>query len=149
MEYTIREASKEDIVTLIDLCEEHAAFEGCSYERHGNAEKLAEHLFKENPSVKCFVVEAASGLQGYTTFIREFSTWDAGYYLHMDCLYLRPEFRGMGIGQKIMEQLKDEARLHQCINMQWHTPENNEDAIRFYQKMEAAPKKKVRFYLSV
>jgi RimJ/RimL family protein N-acetyltransferase len=35
-----------------------------------------------------------------------------------------------------------------CVNVQWQTPTWNEPAIRFYQRLGAKSKQKVRFFFS-
>lgn len=147
-DYTIRPARQQDIGAVIELCEEHAMFEGCEYDKTDKADKLSNHFFKEIASVKCVVVETAEGIKGYATFIHEFSTWDAAYYMHMDCLYLNLELRGKGIGRKIIELIYSDAKLAGYVNVQWQTPNNNYDAIKFYKKIGARAKDKVRFYLN-
>ena len=146
-DYKLRAANEQDIDSIIDLCEQHARFENCNYDRTGKADKLCYHLFRANATIKCIVVETTRGIEGYATFMHEFSTWEAAYYMHMDCLYLKPELRGKGIGRKIVELIYTAASSAGCVNVQWQTPEDNYEAIGFYRKMNAAPKQKVRFYL--
>ncbi|MEO1715245.1 MAG: GNAT family N-acetyltransferase, partial [Bacteroidota bacterium] len=76
-----------------------------------------------------------------------FSTWDAEYYVYLDCLYLEPQTRGQGIGTQIMEEVKAFARAEDCSVIQWQTPDFNEKAIRFYQKIGGVSKAKERFFL--
>ena len=146
-DYTIRPATQKDIESIIDLCKEHAQFESSDYDKTGKAEKISRHLFSGTSSIKCLVVETAGGIKGYATFMPEFSTWDASYYMHMDCLYLKPELRRKGIGREIITFIFSEAKAMGCVNVQWQTPEENLDAIEFYKKVNAVPKKKVRFFL--
>lgn len=147
-DYEIRAATQQDIQSIIDLCERHAKFENCDYDRAGKADSLLHHLFKEGASVKCIVVETGKGIEGYATFMPEFSTWDAAYYMHMDCLYLDPELRGRGVGRRIVEMIHINAKSLGCVNVQWQTPKDNYDAIAFYNKMNASSKEKLRFYLN-
>ena len=71
---------------------------------------------------------------GYATFTFDFSTWDAKYYLHLNCIYIKKKFRGLGMGKAMMERLVDVAKKNNCINLQWQTPVFNEMAIRFYEE---------------
>ncbi len=146
-DYTIRSASEKDIDAIIDLCEAHAKFEGAEYDRTRKSARLASFIFGPDAPIKCIVVETSDGVLGYATYTREFSTWDAGYYMHMDCLYLDAQLRGKGIGRKMVEMIFSEAAAGGCVNLQWQTPVDNEDAIRFYERLGAIPKKKIRFFL--
>ncbi|GHO62856.1 N-acetyltransferase [Ktedonobacter sp. SOSP1-52] len=141
----VRPISRHDLEAVIDLCGEHAAYEGARYDPQGKVEALARALFATPPRLYAWVVEQGGHLLGYATATQEFSTWDAASFLHMDCLYLREEARGMGLGRLLMMEIARLARQLGCVNVQWQTPEWNEHAIRFYQRLGAIGKQKVRF----
>jgi len=147
-QYTLRPARPDDIGALVELCAEHAAYEQAEYSPEGKAARLAAHLFKPEPSVHCLVAEANGQVVGYATYSKEFSTWDAGHYLHMDCLYLKDTHRGLGIGEEIVKRIADEARKLGISLLQWQTPDTNTRAIRFYQRLGATAKAKLRMYLA-
>ena len=66
----------------------------------------------------------------------------------MDCLYLREEARGAGLGPHLVREIAQLARQLGCSTVQWQTPIWNERAIRFYQRLGAIGKQKVRFFLA-
>ena len=82
---------------------------------------------------------------GYATFTFDFSTWDAGHFLHMDCLYLDENYRGFGIGEDIIRRIIAYAKKENCVSVQWQTPSFNERAIRFYSKFNVKMMDKKRF----
>ncbi len=53
----------------------------------------------------CWIVMVKNEFAGYATFTFDFSTWDARYYLHLDCIYLEEKFRGLGIGEADYEKI--------------------------------------------
>jgi L-amino acid N-acyltransferase YncA len=89
MNYLIRRAIHNDIEEIIKLCKEHAEYEKAEYNEEGKAEKLAEHLFSDNPKVFCLIAEIKEQIVGYATFMYEFSTWDADLYAY-GLPFLRP-----------------------------------------------------------
>ncbi|HEX9151964.1 MAG TPA: GNAT family N-acetyltransferase, partial [Flavobacterium sp.] len=95
----------------------------------------------------CLVAEKNKTIVGYAAYTFDFSTWDAASFMYLDCLYLEENFRGFGIGEAILEQLKQIAADKKCINIQWHTPKFNERAIKFYNRIGGNGKDKVRFFL--
>jgi GNAT superfamily N-acetyltransferase len=147
--HMIRKAKFEDIPELVTLCQEHAAFEQAEYSTSGKSDKLREHIFGDPQGCFCLVVEIDQALAGYATYSKEFSTWDAGFYIHMDCLFLRPAMRGRGIGRELMDRIVLEARELGCLQIQWQTPKFNTRAIEFYKRLGASGKEKMRFYLNV
>lgn len=148
MNYTIRNAAPADMSEIIKLCAEHAAYEKADYSALGKAEKLNAIFFSEKPKAFCLIVENELGVLGYTTYSFEFSTWDAEFYTHMDCLYLRDDYRGLGIGEALMKEIAKAAKTNGCAVIQWQTPVFNERAIKFYYRVGATSREKLRLYLN-
>ena len=132
---------------LVRLCAEHAAYERSYFDPVGKEEALARMLFAPEARLKCLVAAEGDNLIGYATFSVEVSTWDADRYMHMDCLFLRPEARNKGIGRALMRRIAQEARDQGVIRMQWQTPSFNVDAIRFYDRLGPEKKEKFRMFL--
>ena len=142
----IRNAIQKDVPAIIDLCQAHAAFEKADFDTTNKVELLSAHLFHPDGLVKCLVVEFENDIAGYATYMRQFSTWDAEFYIYLDCLYLKEKYRGQGLGKQLMQRIKADAKALNCNMIQWQTPDFNEKAIRFYQKLGAISKSKERFF---
>ncbi|MEO9510505.1 MAG: GNAT family N-acetyltransferase [Flavobacteriaceae bacterium] len=150
MEYPkIRFAKKEDLDSIVRLCEQHAIFENAPYNPSDKIQKLDRYLFSNNPCVYCLVVEKGNNLIGYATYMKQFSTWDSDFYIYMDCLFMTEESRGFGIGEKLINKIKLEGVKNQCTHIQWQTPDFNKRAIKFYNRIGAESKSKERFFLKV
>ncbi|MCR9155328.1 MAG: GNAT family N-acetyltransferase [Bacteroidetes bacterium] len=147
--YQIRPIKSSDLPELIELCRLHAEFEKSDYKGDHKAEALAKHLFAESPSLYGLVIEGESKLLGYSTFMPQFATWDAEFYLYMDCLYIRAEARSKGIGEALIARIKMEAVSLNCKTIQWQTPAFNKRAMKFYERLGAYGKDKVRYFLDV
>jgi GNAT superfamily N-acetyltransferase len=142
----VRAVKPTDLEQLVLLCAEHAAYEKARYSPQGKAELLHVALF-EQKNLYAWVVEGHQSLVGYAAATLEFSTWDATYFLHMDCLYLKSEMRGQGLGEKLLRDVAKLAREKNCVNVQWQTPDWNLGAMNFYKRLGAISKNKVRFFL--
>jgi GNAT superfamily N-acetyltransferase len=149
MEYSIRSCERSDLPKLVVLCQKHAEYEKAPYSAKGKQEKLQDALFREQPRLFCLVVATKETIVGYLSYTFDFSTWDAGTFIYMDCLFLEPEARSFGIGEVLIDKLKQIAIKKNCINIQWQTPEFNERAIKFYNRIGAKGKDKVRFTLDL
>lgn len=145
----IRLAEPKDLPEIVELCRQHALFERAEYDKSGKHELLKEHLFSDHPSLSCIVAQLDNSIVGYATFMKQFSTWDADFYLYMDCLFLTEDARGYGIGERLMNRIKEEARKLGCNMIQWQTPEFNERAMKFYRRIGAHSKTKERFFLEL
>jgi ribosomal protein S18 acetylase RimI-like enzyme len=142
MEYCIRLATDKDYDPLLLMMKEHAMFEGHRLEIVNNQQK---YILEALP-VTIFVIHSNDKLVGYMSVIKQFSTWNMGWYLYLDCLYLTEETRGKGIGLKLMNKLKAFAKENMINTIQWQTPKDNVLAIEFYQKLGAINKEKQRFF---
>ena len=149
MEYSIRSCEIADLPKLVILCQKHAEYEKADYSPEGKEEKLKNAIFSKNPKLFCLVVAAKETIVGYLSYSFDFSTWDAATFMYMDCLFLEEEARSFGIGKVLIEKLKEIAAENNCINIQWQTPEFNTRAIKFYNRIGAKGKDKVRFTLSL
>jgi GNAT superfamily N-acetyltransferase len=149
VEPNIRFAEKRDLDELVNLCRLHAIFEESEYDTEGKKELLDKHLFSDNPSLFCLVVEKSEYLVGYATYMKQFSTWDAAHYIYMDCLFVLEESRGFGIGEKLIHKIRVEAQKADCSLIQWQTPDFNRRAMKFYERIGATGKSKERYFLEV
>lgn len=144
----IRFVQKKDIKELLELCRLHAIYEKSDFNSNGKEKLFLKCFFKRPLTVSCLVVEHNNKIVGYSTFMKQFSTWDAKFYMYLDCLYLMEKVRGKGIGVKMMNKIKMHAKSENCTTIQWQTPTFNSEAIRFYQKVGANYKTKERFLWS-
>lgn len=144
----IRRVEERDMDQLIDLCALHAVYEKSEYDRLNKKDRLHNQLFTMKDSLQCIVAESQGKLLGYVTFIKQYSTWDADHYVYLDCIYLKEESRGRGIGSKLMQLVKAYAEQQNCFQVQWQTPDFNDKAIKFYHNLGAVSKTKERFFWS-
>jgi len=142
----IRFALPKDMPKVVELCQAHAAYEKASYSIEGKTEQLVKHFFDTPAIAYCLLVEIDEQIVGYATFMKQFSTWDAAFYLYLDCLYFESAARGKGLGKSVMEHIWAFAKAENCFQIQWQTPDFNEQAIGFYKKLGAINKTKERFF---
>jgi GNAT superfamily N-acetyltransferase len=145
----VRRARRSDLAALVSLCAEHASYERADYDPAGKAEQLERALFAPSPRLYAWVASSSDVLIGYATAAAEFSTWRAGDYLHMDCLFVRDGQRGAGVGAELLQAVLSFARKHGYAEVQWQTPAWNLDAARFYRRNGALDSGKLRFAIDV
>jgi GNAT superfamily N-acetyltransferase len=146
----VRPARPEDVPEILAMVRELAAYERSAHEVRATEQMLAELLFGGNtpsgaPAAYCHVALAPSGdadapaLAGMALWFLNASTWMGQHGIYLEDLYVRPEFRGHGLGQALMAHL---ARI--CIDrgyarLEWWVLDWNEPAIGFYQRLGARP----------
>ena len=149
MQGQIRRVREDDLPQLVQLCADHAAYESSEFHENGQKARLSSALFGSKPVLYGWVVEAEPQLAGFMTATIDYATWPAEFFLHMDCLYLNEQFRGQGLGRRLINELKQFARSNQINLIQWQTPSHNQAGIRFYERIGARSKDKKRYFLDV
>jgi len=147
-DHLIRFATQTDLPEMLELIAAHAAYEKAEFNSEGITERLEKALFSEHPALYCLVVELDGQLIGYATYMKQYSTWDAGWYIYMDTLFMNDVSRGRGIGEELMNRIKAESIKLGCGLIQWQTPDFNTRAIKFYHRIGATSKPKERFFLT-
>ncbi|MEO0471261.1 MAG: GNAT family N-acetyltransferase [Bacteroidota bacterium] len=145
----IRPPKETEIPRLLELCAQHAAFEGAYFRLDGQEESLKKALFGAPAILHCLVLEVDEQIEGYATFLPQYATWEAAHYLYLDCLFLTEKMRRKGFGRQLMQAVKAGAIRLGCTEIQWQTPGDNRQAIAFYQTLGAKAKQKARFFWTV
>ena len=133
MTVTIRKIEEYDFPVLIFLFKEFALFEKLP-EKMTNS---VVQMMKEKEYLTGFVaVNAADEILGYVTYFFGYYTW-IGKSLYMDDLYVRPDFRGAGVGTKLINEVIAFAKAENCKKLRWQVSEWNQPAIDFYKGLGA------------
>jgi ribosomal protein S18 acetylase RimI-like enzyme len=145
----IRRASSADLPALLALCVEHAAYERLPHQIGCRAEVLAAALDTKPPLLYAWVACLGDATQAYASATLDFSTLDRSIYLHMDCLYVREQWRNRSIDQQLWETIRVFAHANHCHTIQWQTPVWNVEAARLYRRIGAKETTKLRYSLSL
>jgi GNAT superfamily N-acetyltransferase len=133
MTVTIRKIDERDFLVLISLFKEFALFEKLP-EKMTNS---VEQMLREKEYLTGFVaVNDADEIVGYATYFFGYYTW-IGKSLYMDDLYVRPDFRGAGVGTKLINEVIAFAKAENCKKLRWQVSEWNQPAIDFYKSLGA------------
>ena len=143
--WVVRPACADDAAELARLCAAHAAYEHIPYDGDGHAARLAGAL--RAGRLRAWLGRVYGVAAGYASVTQDFSTLAGQPFLHLDCLYLEPAARGLGLGAELMAAVAQEARAQGCRQLQWQTPVWNADAIRFYDRLGATRLEKQRYTL--
>ncbi|MEM7049904.1 MAG: GNAT family N-acetyltransferase [Acidobacteriota bacterium] len=143
----IRPLAEADLAELLELCAEHAAYERQRFERGEQELRWRDMILGREPRLRCWVAEDATGLVGFASCSTEAATWSASQYVHLDCLYLRPQARGSGLGRQLLRRVAATAEAVGSDHLQWQTPVWNHRAASFYRRLGATARHKLRFAL--
>ncbi|XP_072006192.1 spermidine/spermine N(1)-acetyltransferase-like protein 1 isoform X3 [Engystomops pustulosus] len=140
--------------------QELADFEKLSDQVKITAEELRRDGFEEpSPLFRCLVVENSEEeeqdtswctapppsciscvrgrrLMGYALFFFTYSTWE-GRSLYLEDLYIRPQYRGKGIGSRLFTAVTELCLSLGCARLQLSVLDWNHSAISFYRSRGA------------
>ncbi len=85
----------------------------------------------------CFIaVDDKKKVVGFATYFIAYYSW-TGKAVYLDDLYVLEKYRGLGIGNKLLDKIIEIAKSENCKKVKWQVSNWNEKAIEFY-KMKGA-----------
>jgi GNAT superfamily N-acetyltransferase len=135
MKPNIRIAKRSDVPAIFALIQELALYEKAPEQVTNTAEQLSVDLFDEH-LCEAIVAELDSEIIGFALYYSSYSTWK-GACLYLEDFYVKEEFRKLGIGQQLFDEIVLIAKARNVKRMDWQVLEWNEPAIRFYEKQQA------------
>ncbi len=132
----LRRATREDIPRIFELVKELALFEKAPEEVTATLADYEVNGFGENPLFGAYLAFYQGKLAGFALWYFRFSTWK-GKRLYLEDLYVKDEFRGLGIGKQLIEICFEEAKITNCTGMMWQVLDWNTPAIEFYKQYDA------------
>jgi len=136
MDYTIRNATPNDMPAVLELIQELAEFEKEPDAVIISAEDLKRDGFGENPSFTCFVAEVAEKIEGMALCYFRYSTWK-GKTVHLEDLVVRESMRGKGLGNALYKRVIEFAKEEGVKRTEWVVLDWNTHARDFYSRSGA------------
>lgn len=138
MDVRIRPAQPGDEHVIVDLVRELAEYERAADQAIATPDLFRSALFSPHPSVFAHVAETASGeVVGFCLWFRNFSTWQGKHGIYLEDLYVRPQFRGLGIGQALMAELATICVEQGYPRFEWWVLDWNKSARDVYRHIGA------------
>ena len=135
----IRDARPEDLEEICALIRELADFEQLSAEVVFDRDGVGRHLFGESPVARAMMAEAGEPpeVAGFALWFPTFSTFTGQAGIWLEDLYVRPAWRGRGLGLALLTHLRGLSQGR----VEWAVLDWNEPAIGFYRSLGAGPVK--------
>ena len=137
---TFRDATPDDIETLLSLIAELAAYERLSREAVATRADLHDSLFGSTPRAHALLAESGGAAVGMAVFFFSFSTFTGRPSLYLEDVFVRPAHRGQGIGRAFFGLLARRAVAERCGRMEWSVLDWNQPALDFYRALGAEPR---------
>ena len=139
MSITIRSATATDLPLILELIQSLAEYERLRDSCVATEEKLRSSLFGDIPAAEVLIAECDGEAAGFALFCHNYSTFLAQRGIWLEDLFVRPEFRGRGVGRRLLAQLATLAIVRDCGRLEWVVLDWNESAIGFYRSLGAEP----------
>lgn len=136
MNFSIRNAVKEDMGAVLALIQELAEFEKDPNAVEVTQEDLINDGFGENKLFHCFVAENQGDIVGIALVYPRYSTWK-GPVLHLEDLIVTEKMRGSGLGSALLDEVVKYGYSLGVRRISWEVLDWNEPAIAFYEKKGA------------
>lgn len=131
---SIHPATVEDAPLLFTMIRELADFErGLDRVTNTQADLMREG-FGPQPKFRAFLMLWDDAVAGYALYFDFYSTW-RGRLLYLEDLYVRPEFRGKGIGKRALAYVAAIARDGKYAAMRWEVLDWNKPAVELYKSL--------------
>lgn len=137
--FSIRPAAPADCLALVALIRELAVYERLEAQVKVTPDDLERNLFGPRPYAEAMIAEVEGEAAGYSLFFHNFSTFRGRPGLYLEDVFVRPRFRGRGIGRALLEKLAELALERGCDRIEWIVLDWNDSAIQFYRSLEASP----------
>ena len=161
---SVREATPEDVAQMHQMINELAEYEKAPEEVIATEPDLMKALFGRDsssveydqhdsiapagiantphgqPAVYAYVIEDpedSEQLAGMAIWFLNYSTWDGTHGVYLEDLYVRPQFRGQGMGKALMKRLAQVCVDNDYSRFQWWVLDWNQPAIEVYRAMGA------------
>ncbi|GHV16995.1 N-acetyltransferase [Spirochaetia bacterium] len=146
----IRNAEEGDVSLIREFIRGLAEYERLLDQVEASEADLRRYLFRDRVAevVIAEYQEAPQGSQtpagppipaGFALFFHNFSTFLGRPGIYIEDLFVKPEFRGKGLGKALLSFVARIAAERNCGRLEWSCLDWNEPSIAFYQRQGARP----------
>lgn len=135
---TFRFAGREDVEVILEFIKALAEYEKMEDEVVATPELLEEWIFDKQKAEVIFAVVNGKEV-GFALFFHNFSTFLGRAGIHLEDLFVKPEYRGKGYGKALLIKLSQITVERGCGRLEWDCLDWNEPSIAFYKSLGAVP----------
>lgn len=148
----LRPAEARDAAEVLALIRELADYERLLGEVDATEDSVHAALFGPAPRVFCDIAEwhgsadgaeaagdagGAPAVAGFALWFYNFSTFRGRHGIYLEDLFVRPAFRGRGIGRALLAGLAARCVREDLARLEWSVLDWNEPALDFYRTLGA------------
>ena len=135
----IRPATRQDAAQVFAFIRDLAEYEKLLDDVIATPDDIERALFAPQPRVFCDIAEWDGKPAGFALWFYNFSTFRGRHGIYLEDLFVRPAFRGKGLGKALLQHLAKRAVAEDCARVEWSVLDWNEPSIKFYESLGAIP----------
>jgi GNAT superfamily N-acetyltransferase len=139
MSVRIRRAAPGDAAAITAMIHDLALFEHAPDQCTVVETQISSALFGDSTTLRAHVAEVDGDVAAMALWFLNFSTWDGVEGIHLEDLFVRPQFRRLGLARGLMAALAKECVEHNYSRLAWAVLNWNTDAIALYQSISGQP----------
>ena len=137
MSLHIRRARPTETGLVLSLIRELAEYEKLLHEVEATEAMIDAALFSDNPLLFCEIAEWDGEPAGFAVWFVNFSTFSGRSGIYLEDLFVRPAYRGKGIGKALLAYLAKLCVEKGWARLQWSVLDWNTPSIAFYKSLGA------------
>jgi GNAT superfamily N-acetyltransferase len=134
---SIRPARPDDATLIFALVCELADYENLQSEMAATPEAISTALFAPEPRLFCEIAEWNGEPAGFSVWFLNYSTFRGRHGIYVEDLFVRPAYRGHGIGKALMARLARHCVEQGYARFEWAVLDWNKPSIAFYKSIGA------------
>ncbi|MDR2096804.1 MAG: GNAT family N-acetyltransferase [Treponema sp.] len=134
----LRFAEEKDVPLVLEFIRGLAEYERLLDRVTATADGLRQYLFVEKKA-ETIICEYGGKPAGFALFFHNFSTFMGRPGIYIEDLFVKPEFRGKGLGKTLLRFIARIAWDRDCGRLEWACLNWNEPSIAFYKSQGAQP----------
>jgi GNAT superfamily N-acetyltransferase len=137
MNLKINKTETSDIPQILAMIREFAEQTNLVEYCKVTVENLQNVLFGENSFVQSLIAFADETPIAYAIFFPYFSSFKGQRGTYLEDIYIKPEFRSFGIGEKMLRKIAQIGKAQNASRIDFQVSDMNEKAINFYKNLGA------------
>ncbi len=133
----IRPAAQSDIPLILQFIRELAEYEHEPQAAVATDADLLRDGWGPQTKFHCIIAEWDAAPAGFGLYFYNYSTWQGRPGLYVEDVFVRPQFRRLGIGKALFVAMAQIAVRENCGRFQWQVLDWNKPAIDFYESLGA------------
>ena len=133
----IRSAMPSDTRVIYALIRELAVYENLLDVVDATERVIGDALFGQTPRAFCELAEWDGAVVGFSLWFYNFSTFRGRHGIYLEDLFVRPDFRGKGLGKALIVSLARRCVAEDLARFEWSVLDWNAPSIAFYKALGA------------